>query len=165
MALKDTIKDDMKAAFKAGDQQARTTLSMLLSTIQNRELEKRSKLIKAGSATEADVAEKSQLTDEEVIDAVTSEIKKRRESVATYTTGGRPELAAAEQAEIAVFAKYLPEQLTEDAVVKLIDDAVVATGAAGPKDIGKVMGAVTPKTKGRFDGTRISELVKQRLGA
>ena len=163
MSLKDTIKDDMKAAFKAGDTATRGALSMLLSVIQNRELEKRAKLMKAGATTETEVAAASQLTDEEVIDALSSEIKKRRESVATYEQGGRPELAASEQAEITVFQKYLPEQLSEEAVRALIAEAVAATGAAGPKDIGKVMGAVTPKTKGRFDGARVSELVKAAL--
>lgn len=163
MSLKDTIKDDMKAAFKAGDSASRGALTMLLSVIQNRELDKRAKLMKAGATAEADVAQQSLLTDEEVIDAVSSEIKKRRESASTYEQGGRPELAAAEQAEIAVFQKYLPEQLSEDAVRALIAEAIAATGAAGPKDMGKVMGAVTPKTKGRFEGAKVNELVKAAL--
>jgi len=165
MTLKEKIKDDMKAAFKAGDSATRSTLTMLLSVIQNRELEKRAKLIKAGKATEADVAEKSLLTDDEVVDAVSSELKKRRESVATYEQGGRPELAAGEQAEAVVLSRYLPEQLDEAAVKKLIADAVVSTGAAGPKDMGRVMSAIAGAIKGRFDGARASALVKEALGA
>lgn len=164
-SLKEKIKDDMKAAFKAGDTATRSTLTMLLSVIQNRELEKRAKLIKAGSATEADVAEKSALTDEEVVDAISSELKKRRESVATYEQAGRPELAAGEQAEAGVLSRYLPEQLDEAAVRKLIADAVAATGAAGPKDMGRVMGAIAGALKGRFDGSRASALVKEALSA
>ena len=154
----------MKTAFKAGDAATRSTLTMLLSVIQNRELEKRAKLIKAGAATEADVAERSSLTDEEVVDAVSSELKKRRESVATYEHAGRPELAAGEQAEVIVLSRYLPEQLDEDAVRKLIADAVKSTGAAGLKEMGKVMGAIAGAIKGRFDGARASALVKEALG-
>jgi uncharacterized protein len=165
MTLKDKIKDDMKAAFKAGDSETRTTLSLVLSVIQNRELEKRAKLIKAGAATEADVAAKAELTDEEVIEALGTEVKKRRESVATYTQGGRPELAAGEQAEIAVLSRYLPEQLSEAEVQKLVADAITATGATSVKELGKVMAAVTGKTKGRFDGAKVSQMVKTALGA
>lgn len=163
MTLKERIRDDMKAAFKAGDNARRSALTMLLSVIQNRELEKRAKLMKAGAATEADVAAKSELTDEEVIDAIGSELKKRRESVTTYEQAGRAELAAGEQAEITVLSAYLPEQLTEDAVRKFVAEAVAATGAAGPKDMGKVMGAIAARIKGRFDGARASALVKEAL--
>lgn len=165
MSLKDTIKEDMKTAFKAGDTVTRSTLTMVLSTIQNRELEKRAKLMKAGATSESEVAEKSLLTDEETLDAVSSEIKKRRDSVAQYEAAGRPELAAAEKAEAETLMKYMPEQLTEDAVKALISEAIAATGAAGGKDMGRVMGAVAPKTKGKFDGARVNELVKAALGA
>lgn len=165
MSLKETIKNDMKTAFKAGDTVTRGTLSLLLSVIQNRELEKRAKLMKAGATSEAEVAEKSQLTDEEVTDAITSEVKKRRDSVAQYASAGRAELAAAEKAEIDVLMRYMPEQMSEEAVVALVTEAIAATGATSAKDIGKVMGQVAPKTKGKFDSTRVNELVKQALGA
>lgn len=151
--LKDKIKEDMKTAFKAGDSATRGTLGMLLSVIQNRELEKRAKL----------GAENSELTDEEVIAAVGTEIKKRKDAATQYEAAGRADSAASEQQEAAVLSKYLPEQLTEDDVKKLIAEAIASTGAAGPKDMGKVMGAVSAKIKGRFDGGRASELVKQAL--
>jgi hypothetical protein len=164
MSLKDTIKTDMMTAFKAKDSVTRGALTMLLSVIQNRELEKRAKLMKGGVATEADVAAQSQLTDEEVVDAIGSEVKKRKDSVAQFQAAARPELAASEQAEADVLMRYMPEQMSEDDVKKLIADTIVATGAAGAKDIGKVMGAVAPKTKGRFDGGRVNALVKEALG-
>jgi uncharacterized protein YqeY len=164
MTLKDTIKDDMKTAFKAGDTTTRSTLSLLLSVIQNRELEKRTRLMKAGATSEAEVAEKSALTDEEVIDTISSEVKKRKDSITQYEAAGRAELAAGEKAESDVLMKYMPEQMGEDAVVALIKEAIASTGASSAKDMGKVMGAVTPKTKGRFDGARVNELVKQLLG-
>ena len=165
MPLKDTIKEDMKSAFKAGDQAARSTLSMLLSVIQNRELEKRAKLMKSGGATEGDVAAKSELTDEEVVDAISSEVKKRRESVATYEQGGRPELAQGERAEAELLSRYLPEQMSEEDVKQLIAKAVSETGASAAGDIGKVMGRIAPAIKGRFDGARANALVKEALGA
>ncbi len=156
MPLKDTIKDDMKAAFKAGDSATRSTLTMLLSVIQNRELDKRAK------------GKEPVLTDEEVIEAISSEIKKRKDSAAQYEAAGRSELAAKESAEIPVLMKYMPEQLTEDAVRQLITEAIAAIHSTGSgpsaKDLGKVMGAVTKNTKGKFDGARVNQLVKEALG-
>jgi uncharacterized protein YqeY len=146
MTLKERIKEDMKAAFKAGDQSTRGTLSLLLSVIQNRELDKRAK----------QGADNAELTDEEVVEAISSELKKRREAIATYEEGGRPELAASEQAEAEVLARYLPEQLSEAQVKALIAEA--------KEDMGKVMGAIAPRIKGRFDGSRASVLVKEALG-
>jgi uncharacterized protein len=151
MSLKDTIKEDMKTAFKAGDTATKGTLTMLLATIQSRELDKRAK------------GKEPVLTDEEVIEAISSEIKKRKDSAAQYTAGGRPELAESETAEAAILMKYMPEQLSEDAVKALIAEAIASTGAASVKDLGKVMGAVSPKTKGRFDGARVNQLVKEAL--
>lgn len=165
MSLKDTIKEDMKAAFKAGDTVTRGTLTMLLSVIQNRELEKRAKLMKAGATAEAEVAAQALLSDEEVIDAISSEIKKRRDSATQYEAAARPELAQSEQAEADILMKYMPEQLSEDAVKALIAEAIASTGSAGAKDMGRVMGAVAPKTKGKFDGARVNQLVKEALTA
>jgi uncharacterized protein YqeY len=153
MTLKERIKDDMKTAFKAGDAATRGTLGMLLSVIQNREIEKRAK---SGEA---------ELTDDEVVAALGTEIKKRREAAAQYEAAGRADSAQAELAEAAVMQRYLPEQLSEDDVKKLIADAVASSGAAGPKDMGKVMGAISARIKGRFDGARASALVKEALSA
>ena len=153
MSLKDTIKEDMKTAFKAGDTTTRGTLSLLLSVVQNRELEKRAK------------SGETELTDDEVISAISSELKKRKDAIGQYEAAGRPELAASEKAEADILMKYMPEQLTEDAVKALIAEAIASTGAASAKEMGKVMGQITPKIKGKFDGGRASELVKAALGA
>lgn len=161
MSLKDTIKDDMKAAFKAGDTATRSTLTMMLSVIQNRELEKRAKLMKAGTA--GDIAVLSLLTDEEVTDAVSTEIKKRKDAAAQYKTAGRDESSESETKEAQLLMKYMPEQMDEVAVKALIKQAVKDTGAAGAKDMGRVMSAVAPKTKGKFDGARLNALVKEAL--
>ena len=152
----------MKAAMKAGDAATKGTVSMLLAAIKNRELDKRGRLAKSDMPT-AELDSASALTDEEVIEVLGTEIKKRKESIATYEQAGRDELAAGEKAELAVLSKYLPEQLDEETVIKLIAQAKADTGASGPKEMGKVMGAVAPKVKGRFDGSRLAELVKQAL--
>jgi hypothetical protein len=160
--LKEQIKEDLKTAMKASDATAKTTLSMLLSAIKNRELDKRGKLAKEGiSAQEAE--ERSALTDEEALEAVSSELKKRRESIGTYEDAGRAELAESEKKEAEILSRYLPEQMKEEEVRTLVREAIERTGAASPKDMGTVMGQVSPKTKGRFDGARLAHIVKELL--
>ena len=152
MSLKDKIKADMTAAFKAKDTVTRGTLSMLLSVLQNREIDKRTR------------TGESELTDEEIVQAISSEIKKRKESAATYEQAGRADTAAAELQEVTVLMRYMPEQMGEDEVRALIKEAIAATGATSVKDMGKVMAQVAPKVKGKFDGAQVNELVKQALG-
>lgn len=160
--LKETIREDLKAAMKAGESEAKSTIAMLLSSIKNRELEKRGALAKEGVA-DSDLEEQSELTDEEIIQVVTTELKKRRESITTYEDAGRTELAEGEKREAETLTKYLPEQMDEQAVAALIKEAIEQTGASSPADMGKVMGPVSQKTKGRFDGKRLSELVREAL--
>lgn len=160
--LKEQLQKDVIAAMKAGDTAKRTTLGMLQAAVKNRELDKRSRLAKAGTDS-GELEVQSRLTDEEVIEVLGTEIKKRKESVEVYTTGGRPELAQKEKDEIAVLSVYLPAQLSEEEVKKIVSEAVAATGAAGPRDMGKVMGAISAKIKGKFDGGRASVLVKEAL--
>ena len=154
----------MKTAMKSGDTAAKSTLSMLRASVKNRELEKRSRLAKDGGA-ESELDSGSVLTDEEVIEVISSEIKKRKESIASYEGAGRAEMAASEKAEVEVLSRYLPEQMDEKDVAAMVQEAVAQTGAASPKDMGKVMGIVSPKTKGRFDNTRLAHMVKEALGA
>ena len=112
--------------------------------------------MKSGAVAEVEVAEKSQLTDEEVVEAISTEIKKRKDAAAQYEAAGRTELSAGETTEAAILMKYMPEQMSEDAVKALIAQAIAETGAAGltgkagAKDMGRVMGAVAPKTKGEI---------------
>jgi len=141
------------------------TLRMLLSSIANKEIEKRSGIAKQNenmSAEELD--EKSQLTDEEVQQVISSEVKKRREAAEAFEKGGRPELAQNEKEEMAVLRKYLPEQLPEEEIRKLVKEAIEQTGAASAKDMGKVMSASMPKVKGRADGNQVNAIVKELLG-
>jgi len=107
--------------------------------------------------------EKRELSDAEVITVLTREAKKRREAAEAFENGGRADRAAAERAEGEVIASYLPEQLTEDDIKKLIAETIAAVGAAGPSDMGKVMGSLKAKVAGKADGALVSSLVKEAL--
>jgi uncharacterized protein YqeY len=104
-------------------------------------------------------------TDDEVAGVLAREVKTRRESIDAFRSGGREDLAAKEEAEIGILAGFLPEPLSAEEVGRLIAEAVAATGAAGPRDMGKVMGWLAPRTRGRADGKVVSQLVTRRLGS
>lgn len=131
---------------RSGDALRRDTLRMVQNAAYN--LEK-----KSGKP----------LTDEELLAVVTREVKTRRESVEAFRKGGREDLASKEEAEIAMLGDYLPEQLSRAALIGLVDEALIATGATSPRDLGKVMGWLAPHTRGRADGKQVSELVAARL--
>jgi uncharacterized protein YqeY len=107
--------------------------------------------------------EHRELSDDEVVVILTREVKTRRESVEAFRGGGREDLAAKEEAEIAILSTFLPEQLSDDEIRALVDEAIAQTGASSARDLGRVMGAVSPRTRGRADGKRVSELVAQAL--
>lgn len=154
MALKQQIQDDLNESVLGKKELTSSVLRMLLSTILNKEKEKRYKLKK-----DEDVP----LTDEEIIDVISSEIKKRRESIELYEKGGRKELADKEKKEAVILQKYLPEQMSEEDLKKLIKEAVKKTGAKTQKDMGRVMAELMPKTKGKADSSLISKIVKESL--
>lgn len=147
--LTEKIQNDLKDAMRAKDEQKLSIIRMLKSAIQYYEINK------GGAGYEA--------TDEDVIDVVGKEIKKRKESIELYEKGGRPELAEKEQSEITVLQTYLPEQLSEEAVTKMVEDAIAQTGASEMKDMGKVMGILNPQIKGKADAGFVSSLVKNKL--
>jgi hypothetical protein len=105
-----------------------------------------------------------ELKDEEVIEVLSKQTKQRKESIEGFEKGGRADLVAKEKAELALIEKYLPAALGEEELAKLIVETIQATGAAGPKDMGKVMGALTPKIRGRADMGKVSGMVKAKLG-
>jgi uncharacterized protein YqeY len=107
--------------------------------------------------------DRRELSDDEVVGVLTREVKTRRESVEAFRKGGRDDLAAKEEAEIGVLQGYLPEQLDDAALETLVHEAIAATGATSARDLGKVMGWLSPKTRGRADGRRVSELVARAL--
>jgi uncharacterized protein YqeY len=148
VSLNDRLRDDLTAAMRSGDALRRDTLRMVQSAAYSVEKEKR-----------------RPLTDEELVAVLGREVKTRRESVEAFRAGGREDLAAKEEAEIAILVPYLPEQLSEDEVRDLVTEAIAATGATSARDMGKVMGWLSPKTRGRADGKRVSELVAQALAS
>lgn len=152
--LKQQIQNSTNEALKAGDAFLVGTLRMVLAAILTKEKDKKYK-----EKLEND----AQLSDEEVIDVISSEIKKRKDAIVLYEQGNRPELAEREKNEIDVLIKYLPEQLSEEELKKLVAESVASTGAKEMRDMGKVMADLNPKIKGKADGGTVSKIVKELL--
>lgn len=112
----------------------------------------------------AEIEAGKELADEDVHGLIQKAVKQRRDSIEQFRAGGREDLAANEEAQVAVLARFLPVQLDEAAIAGLVEEAVAATGAGGPKDMGKVMGWLMPKVKGKADGGLVNKVVKAKLG-
>lgn len=150
--LRDDINNAVKEAMKAKDERKLSTLRMVNSTIKNADIEARGQ-------------GKPPLADSDLLGLLQKMIKQRQESVALYEKGGREELAAQERAEIAVISAYLPKQMSDDDVKAAVAAAIAETGAAGIKDMGKVIGALKAKYTGQMDFGRASGVVKAALTA
>lgn len=162
--MKQTIEKELRESMLAKDQVKTGTLRMLLAAINNKEIEKRTKMSKENpSAKEAELQEKSKLSDEEIGHVVMGEAKKHRESIEMFQKGNRQDLVDKETKELEVLQAYLPEQLSEGEIKKLVQDAIAKTGATSPKDMGKVMGVLMPQLKGRADGALVSKIIKELL--
>jgi uncharacterized protein len=148
MSLRDQLKADVSAAMRSGETLRRDTLRMALSSLALVEKEL-----------------KRDATDDEVLGVIVKAVKTRKESVDAYTAANRPDLAEGENAEIAILSTYMPEQLSDADVDALVAEAISATGAASAKEMGKVMGWLGPKTKGRVDGKVLSGKVTAALAA
>lgn len=136
----------MRDAMKAGDSRRTQTLRMAMSAAHNRRIELQ-----------------RDLTDEEVTEVLSRQVKQRRESIEAFRAGGREERAADEEAEAAILTEYLPEQLSAEDVEALVRETIATTGATSPADLGRVMGRVAPLVKGRADGRMVSDLVRRLL--
>ena len=137
-------------------------MSLLMTAIKNRELAKRQQL----SKTMTDIAElekQSQATDDEVLEVIASETKKRREAIEQFKAGGREDLAQKEKSEMDILASYLPEQASEEEVRAEVQKAIAELNAQGLKDMGRVIGTVMAKLKGKIDGGTVSKIVKELL--
>jgi uncharacterized protein YqeY len=148
VSLQERVQTDIAAAMRSGDSLRRDVLRMVASAAYN--VEKR---------------EGRPLSDAEYLDVLAREVKTRRESVEAFRNGGREDLATREAAEIDIISGYLPAALKDDELQALVDEAVTATGASNPRDIGKVMGWLSPRTRNRADGRRVSELVAKALAS
>jgi uncharacterized protein YqeY len=148
--LKDQLRTDLTTAMKAREEVRTRTLRMALAAIGTEEV--------AGKAAR-------QLSDADVIKVLTREARRRREAAAAFADAGRADQAAAERAEEEILAGYLPAQLDDAELAKLVAAAIAETGAAGPAGIGPVMKAVTPKVAGRADGGRVAAVVRSQLSS
>lgn len=146
MSLRDRLHDEMTAATRSGDALRRDTLRMAWAAVYA--VEKR---------------DRSTLTDEQTITVLAREVKTRRESVDAYRKGGRDDLAAKEEAEIAILGELLPQALGADEIDALVAEGIAATGAMSARDLGKVMAWLSPRTRGRADGKVVSGLVAAAL--
>jgi hypothetical protein len=146
MTLATRIESAMRDAMRARDEQRTSTLRMAMAAAHNQR-----------------IARGRELTDDEVVDVLTRQVKQRRESIAMYRDAGREERAEAEEAEAAILAEFLPEQLSEAEVEVLARDAIAESGASSPADMGRVMGRLAPQTRGRADGRTVSEVVRRLL--
>ena len=147
MSLKERITEDMKSAMRAAQKERLGTVRMILAGIKQREVD-----------------ERVSLDDSQVLSVIDKMVKQRKESIAQFETGGRADLVAKEQAEIALLQEYLPTQLTSAEIEALISAAIAKTGAASLKDMGKVMGALKSELAGRADMGAVSARIKQKLG-
>jgi uncharacterized protein YqeY len=145
-ALKQRITDDMKAAMKGGDKARLGVIRLILAALK-----------------QIEVDERIELDDARVLAILDKMVKQRRDSIAQYENAGRTELAEQEKFEIGIIQDYLPQQLSEEEIATLIDEALAATGASSMKDMGKLMGWLKPKLQGRADMGAVSASIKQKL--
>ncbi len=147
--LKQQLKDQLKESMLAKDQLKTSVIRFVLSGITYYEIQK------GGAGYEA--------TDEDVLAVITKEVKQRKDSIEQFEKGNRQDLADKEKAELAILETYLPQQMPEEEVKKYVDEAIIATNAATPQDMGKVMNALMSKVKGKADGSLVSKLVREAL--
>ena len=143
-SVKDALNNAVKEAMKNKDAQRRDALRLLTSAIKQVEVDTR-----------------RELSDEEIVDVLQKEVKKRRESIEELTRAGRD--ASAEQYEVGLLEEFLPRQLSREEIEALVREAIAASGASSAKEMGKVMGLLTPQTKGRADGKLVSTIVREML--
>ena len=146
MSLKQRLTEDMKTAMKAGEKERLGTIRLINADIKRKEVD-----------------ERIELDDAQVLAILEKMMKQRKDSVSQYEGAGREDLAAVERAEMAIIEQYLPAKLGEAEVLAAIDAVIAETGATGPADMGKVMGAIKTKLAGQADMGEVSKLIKQRL--
>lgn len=149
MSLKQTIFEDMKAAMKAGETEKRDALRMLDSMIKNTEIELKKR--------------EEGLSDGEVLEVIGKAVKQRKDAMAQFSEGGRPELAEKEAKEVEILMAYLPAQMSEDKVREAVLEIIAQTGATSKADIGRVMGAAMGKLKGQTDGNVVKKIAEEQL--
>ena len=150
MSLKEKLTADMKEAMKAREE-GRQRLGVI-------------RMVR-GAIRQQEIDGQKELDDDAVLAVISKEVKQRRDSIEEFKKGGREDLVAQNEAEIAILMAYLPQQMAEGEIRKLVQDAIAATGASSPKEMGKVMKELMPKVKGRADGKLVNQIVRELLNA
>jgi uncharacterized protein YqeY len=146
MSLKEQLTDDMKAAMRAKESARLATIRLIIAEVKRKEVD-----------------EQTELNDDQVVAVIEKMVKQRKDSISQFEAGGRADLAEIEKGELAILSAYMPAGLSDEEIAAEVAAAVAATGAAGPQDMGKVMGVLKPKLAGRADMTVVSGLVKKAL--
>ncbi len=146
MGIKERLMEDMKEALRSKDKIRLSTIRMINSLIKNAEIDKR-----------------GELTEEEIVQLLRKYAKQRKEAIEMYEKGGRQDLVEKEKRELEIVESYLPEELSEEEIRKLVREVIEEVGASSPKDLGKVMKVVMPKVKGRADGSLVNRIVREML--
>ncbi|HLO26324.1 MAG TPA: GatB/YqeY domain-containing protein [Geobacteraceae bacterium] len=147
MSLRERLSDEMKQAMKARDELRLSTIRLIRSAVKNRDIEL-----------------KRELNDQEIVEAIATLVKQRRESIRLFVDAGRQDLVDKEERELTVLLEFLPQQLNREEVAALVEKAIAESGAQGGKDMGKVMKALMPHVAGRADGKMVSDVVREKLG-
>ena len=147
MSLRERLSDEMKQAMKARDELRLSTIRLIRSAVKNRDIEL-----------------KRELNDQEIVEAIATLVKQRRESIRLFLDAGRQDLVDKEERELTVLLAFLPQQLNREEVAALVEKAIAESGAQGGKDMGKVMKALMPHVAGRADGKMVSDVVREKLG-
>jgi uncharacterized protein YqeY len=146
MSLKDKLTEDLKSAMKSKDQVKKATVTMLRAAIK-----------------QIEVDERKELNDNDILDIIAKQVKQKNNAIEDFKNGGREDLVELTKTEIDILMNYMPEQLSDEALEAIVADAIQSTGASTIKDMGKVMGIVSSKTKGQADNKRIADMVKKSL--
>jgi uncharacterized protein YqeY len=146
MDLKERLTGDCRQAMKDGDKLKVSTIRLVLSEIKN-----------------AEIAKRTELDEDELLSVVSREARKRRESIEEFGKGGRQDLVDKEERELEMIESYMPEQLSEDEVRRTVEQTIADVGATSASDLGKVMGALMPRLKGKADGKKVNQMVRELL--
>jgi len=162
MSVKEKINSDLKEALKTKDELKISVLRGINSALKNKEIEKRTKISKEEKDLEK-LKELSALTEDEIIEVLLSEAKKRKDAIEEFKKGKRMDLAEKEEKELKILKEYLPEQMSEEEIKEAAKRAIEEVKAIGPRDMGRVMSVLMPQLKGRADGKTVSRIVNELL--
>lgn len=164
MSLKERLNTDLKQALYGKEELKVSVLRMLAAAMINKEKGKRAKLSKDKSIAEEDLIKLSGLNDEEIVETIMSEAKKRRDSIEQFEKGNRPDLVEKEKKESEILQVYLPQQMSEEDVRKIVKEKIAELNIIGLQEKGRLMSNLMPRLKGKADGNLVNKIVQEELG-